>query len=358
MSREKEGLSKDNLSSLLHHYDIGELTRFSPFSSGAGGVTYFVETTQGRFVARREDKTAHVTLDNLTDRLELLSFLSGHGFPVPRLVKNDSGDLITISDGIPYTIQEFVAGDCAIESNDISRGRLTEAAKLLALYHRLVVSEPHPNWIPNPGPAFDPDRLFRYETAVTLWRDVATILEQKSFLDGVDKTIMAIIPAKLEELNVIGGTVEDFNQAASKTLRLLGHGDFQATNLVFREDKIVAVLDWEYAKMLPRSWEVLRAACAMCRLEIGDIFNVPLDLGKMKLLLGNYHAVYPLAREELDLMPMMGYLMSLSPIFLLRRYYTKGDKEVRRFFPVDVDHWFWWFRNSEMLRDFFLSFLD
>lgn len=355
MSNEREGLSKDNLSTLLRHYDIGELTKFSLFPSGAGGVTYFVNTTQGKFVARREDRTAHVTLDNLADRLELLSFLSSREFPAPRLVKNDSGDLVTISDGVPYTVQEFVEGDCATESNNVSKKRLVAAAKLLAWYHQLIVSEPHPNWVPNPGPAFNPDHFFRYETAVTLWEDVATLLKQKPSLDGVDKTIMAIIPAKLEELSAVSGVVENFNQAVSKSLRLLGHGDFQATNLVFRENKIMAVLDWEYTKMLPRSWEVLRTACAMCRLEIGDIFNAPLDLGKMKLFLGNYHAVYPIAKEEIDLMPMMGYLMSLSPIFLLGRYYMRGDQGVRRLFPLHVDYWFWWSRNSERLRDFFLS---
>jgi aminoglycoside phosphotransferase (APT) family kinase protein len=151
------------------------------------------ETPSGRagtVIARRRCGAAAYRngLSTMAYEFRLLSFLHAHGFPVPRplALMAEPGD-----EERPILVSEFVAGTSSLAAAHIPAA-LDEAADLLARIHAVDVSA-----------------------------------QELSFL--VDRAFPVESPA-----------------AMANTAVLL-HGDFWPGNLLWRDSRVAAVLDWEDA---------------------------------------------------------------------------------------------------------------
>lgn len=98
------------------------------------------------------------------------------------------------------------------------------------------------------------------------------------------------------------------------------HGDFSHANALMQDEKISAVLDFEFATVDVRAMEL-----AVC---LGEQLSAPGGLSRTVLsdMVSGYRSVRPLAKEELDLLPELLQLRKLD-VFLhfLHRYQSGLD---------------------------------
>jgi Ser/Thr protein kinase RdoA (MazF antagonist) len=90
---------------------------------------------------------------------------------------------------------------------------------------------------------------------------------------------------------------------------LVIHGDYHGANLIFQDDQIAAVVDYDLAHWCSRAMEVAEAVIAFCTdpgLGLRQIvYPGVLDLNLVKTFLGAYQGATPLSKAEILALPDM-----------------------------------------------------
>ena len=212
----KTTISETGLSKILADYDLGEYQGFKTFANGAGQTTLLLKTSTGNFVLRYYENRPqkHVSFE-----VQLFNYLRSKNFPVPAVVRNRSGEFSSIYNEKPYIIIEFVEGGCGKNPNDFFNSEeASEVVKVIAHLHNLTKD-------------YNPDYFKDREVfdAKYCWRE----FEQKhSHLVATEKGKW--FKAELDKL--------EFPASLPKGLC---HADLNYGNFLFRNGKIIAVLDFD-----------------------------------------------------------------------------------------------------------------
>lgn len=165
------------------------------------------------------------------------------------------------------------------------------AAKALARLHRIGVRRPdRPQ---RPG--------FRsvHERPRWIWTAVRPVLAQA--LAGTTDLgdLLAILDREVAELD---GWLDDLSTSRRPLTRGLVHGDFNPRNLLFDDDRLAAVLDWDECRMDLLAWEVAQVAFAADGMPPRAFWDAYLDAGG------------PLGTEDLDLLGGFARMGALSEV--------------------------------------------
>lgn|GEM_PF-6035118 len=337
------------LADLQSHYSIGKVIHLTRMSNAGQNDAYKVESDKGVFFLRKYRK--RIDQRTAVNETQLLQFLRQNGLPVAGLTLNVRGEVLTQTEhGDRFFLQEFFeASFFPSQGIELNSEQIGASAEVLADYHRRAVNFPllaAPANIDN----FTVSRFFSKEKALTLWK---MAMEQAAHNDDpVSQTVLDITPIKIDQIMGLDETAID--QQVRELPSLLAHGDFTPQNLIFQEDRVVAITDWELARYQPRVWEVTRALCAFCRSDISDFFNTPIDLERARGFLLRYLQVNTLSDAELRAIPFFAYLGSLLPEYILTSKYLHS-RNVDHFFPKEARYWNWWKDSGAQLTDFFLT---
>ncbi len=330
-------------SALSSAYAIGEIHDVRQLTGGLVNDIFKVSTQSGEYVYkeyRNGDRTA------LEEELHLLRFLSVRNFPAPKTVPTHSGDALFFVQGRWGYLYEYIPGFNPRSPNNISGAQIRDAGKTLGLYHALI-----PDFVPtdaNPSgfPLYNPDNFFQEKNMQGLWTGVLAHVAQKKERDDLDSQIEPIAYRKLDAIRQINSSA--LNSSIRSLPRIRGHGDYHGGNLIFgAHDMVTGVIDWEFSRDLARAWEVQYAITLMCKEMNTENFNTPVDLQKAKLFMEGYREYIQLNSQELLAMPIMAFVVSLAPHFLLTTHYIKQSNELDVFFPQQYNHWFWWDEHHE-----------
>ena len=92
---------------LLKEYGLA-VSEIRPMTMGVGGDTFFVETSQGKFVYKIADENE---MNHLKAEPKLCDFLYRKGIPVSEFIKNNSGSFTTVyGENRVSHLQKFVEG--------------------------------------------------------------------------------------------------------------------------------------------------------------------------------------------------------------------------------------------------------
>ncbi|MDD2717779.1 MAG: homoserine kinase [Candidatus Wallbacteria bacterium] len=212
----KTTISEADLPNILTDYDLGEYRGFKTFANGAGQTTLLLETSAGKFVLRYYENRPqkHVFFE-----IQLLNYLRSVNFPVPAILKNRSGELFGTYKEKPFIIIEFVEGEHGENPNDIFDGKeVAEVIKAVASLHNLTK---------NYTPEYFKDREI-FDVAYC-WKE---FVNKHSLLAKSEKGKW--FKAELDKL--------EFPASLPKGLC---HADLNYGNFLFKNGKIVAVLDFD-----------------------------------------------------------------------------------------------------------------
>lgn len=212
----KSTISEKDFLQILSNYDLGKYCGFKTFAQGAGQTTVLLETNRGKCVLRyyKNRSIKHVLFE-----VRLFDFLRGKDYPVPSVIKNNLGKFVSEYKSKPYLIIEFVDGE-HIENPNIffNRKCVVQIVKIVARLHNLTL---------NYKPEYFKDRE-RFDVSYC-WKEF-----EKKHPKRVKGVMGKWVRGELKKL--------EFPQSMTKGLC---HADLNYGNFLFRDGKIVAVLDFD-----------------------------------------------------------------------------------------------------------------
>ena len=279
---------------ILAEYDLGGLLRCAQIERGFANEKWRLDTESGLYLLKRR----HPSLGRqglVHAQHALVQHLRKESFPAPALAHTRDGHTILSHEGQVYELQEYVPGD---PFDPADPEHLAASARMLGSYHRAARG-------------FDHEALHRPVErygATALSRTVEALLEAWRFSKSIseDSTLLRSLVQELD------GHVRDLERrfrAFGPLPELVIHGDYHGGNLVFRNHRIVAVVDYDLAHWCPRAMEVAEAIIAFCtdpELELEHIvYRGALDLALVGRFLTHYLEEALLSEAEIDALPDM-----------------------------------------------------
>jgi Ser/Thr protein kinase RdoA (MazF antagonist) len=288
----REQFSAEELSIVLSHFDIGVIDSIVEFPRGSRKAPkLLIVSEQGKFLlkrrARGKDDPFKVAF---THALQL--HLASKQFPLPHLIgtRKDNNSMLQWRNGV-YELFEYIPGQTYPQTLEAT----FDSGRILALYHKLL-EEFKSEWQP-------PSGSYHAATAV----------------DSGLRAISAGIPDTDENREVtqlLAFLLSTYRKSAEKVQSLgidnwpkqIVHADWHPGNMLFRDNRVVAVIDYDSARLLPRIIDVANGSLQFS--IIGgddDVSKWPdyLDESRFKRFLRGYDEVMLLSQAEIRTIPML-----------------------------------------------------
>jgi homoserine kinase type II len=225
--------------------------------------------------------------------------LAGQNFPLPHLIgtRPDNNSMLVLNQRI-YEMFEYVVGS----SYGGSLGETTSAGKILGLFHKLL-SEFHSDYAPPKASYHD-----------------ASVIHE-----AIGNTITSLPLEGRPESDVLTRTINYLEQAyrlcaeqANKNTEALGlsswgtqivHGDWHPGNMLFRDNYVVAVIDYDTARLQQRVLDLANGAIQFSIIGGGEdpsAWPEYLDESRLKRFIRGYDSGNVITRDEIRVCP---YLM-------------------------------------------------
>ena len=307
--------------SICQNYDL-TIESATPIGTGAMSTTMRLATNQGIVFlkiykpARNQRTPVQPDLQRIAFSHIVQNFLCQEGFPVPRLLPNNSGETFSVCDppletGEVYALSEFIEGsDYDVANSD----QLRASGEMLGRLHRQLCK--FQSQIQPAGPSLETElftqlkaRLSRIQPVVE--KDLVSSPQIDSWIDEVEvlkSSIGAIYDTQCEQDWII-------------------HGDYRAQNLKFDGSGIRAILDLDTACSASRLYDLGYAL-----IFFSAVYQeIPLTPNQRSIFLRAYESVCPLSKTEREILPTHLHLAFLRGITLwLDLYYFAGMSERTR----------------------------
>lgn len=281
-------LTQRDIIRLLELYDLGQAVAVRPASQGNVNETAFVETTEGRFVARRNERK--LGRADQKRRHALMAWLAERHFPAPVPIPARDGATTVELDGRLYEVCAFIEGSGFAGDRPCQQW---STGSLLARYHAAAAG----------FPAGETPPASRYSPSVMPGL-IERLLERDMMGDLYDDLVWYDLRAAR-----LRGQLPEARYAGLPHLVI--HGDIHADNLLYHGDEAIALLDYDQISLDARTVDIADALIAFATGEPPrgwspwGVFNGMLDSEGAVRLLSGYVALEVLSVDELDSLPAM-----------------------------------------------------
>ncbi len=260
-------LDKRQLAQLAEDYGLGKLQTTNGVVEGSVNTHHRVDTSKGRYLVRVDEVKSEIEVKR---ELDLLLYLRKHGFPCPQLAVDRKGRQYREVGGKCVSLYKFVDGNHK-EAPKLTLNQIENAGRVLADLH--VIGKGYKKGIEN---------RFSFERVAEVYLDVRERLP--SYFKKITRTLD-------EEVGYLEHYLE------SKLPKGIIHGDPFLDNLLFRGEKVVAVLDFEAASRGKYIFDLATAVNALC--YDGERY----DLKRFESLIAGYESLRTLSLAEWDAFP-------------------------------------------------------
>lgn len=297
-------LDKGQLSELIDDYGLVKLMASSGIPNGSVNSNYLLETTRGKHLLRIDEVKGELDVKR---ELDLLVFLRKHGFPCPQPLADRKGRYYRESQGKCLSIYRWVDGN-VVKPERLNGNRLENVGRHLADLHTICKS--YKKGI---------DNRFSYERIADLYGEVR---------DRLPSYFRKIVRTLDDEVDYLQHYLEN------KLPKGIIHGDLFNDNLIFKGEKLVAILDFEAACRGKFIFDLATAVNALC--FDGENY----DLKRFESLITGYESLRPLSLAEWDAFPNELRLSALRfTVTRLRDFFLnpvdenqRVDKDFREFY--------------------------
>ena len=236
--KEREKFGAEELAICLSYYDLGIIRKIQEFPRGSRRAPkLLIDAERGRFLFKRrakgKDDLAKVAF---THQIQLA--LAGQNFPLPHLLgtRNENNSMLVLEGSI-YELFEYISGG----GYDGSLDATTHSGRILGLYHKLLRG-------------FQSD----YRPPEGSYHNAEAIHQ------AIRNTVSALPIDSRPPSEVLSGTVNFLEHAyvtCAEEVNKLGlnewpkqivHGDWHPGNMLFRDRHVVAVIDYDAARLQQR----------------------------------------------------------------------------------------------------------
>jgi homoserine kinase type II len=294
---DRDRFGAEELAIVLSHFDLGVVEAIQEFPRGSRRAPkLLLRTEKGTYLlkrrARGKDDPFKVAFCHA-----LQLYLASKQFPLPHLIgtKKDNNSMLQLKGGI-YEVFEYITGT----GYDNSLEATQDSGKILGLFHKLVRDY---------QPEYEPPRG-SYHATRTVQTSMANVLT----------SLMKVDPRASDPSSKVGELVKflqhSYNEAAMRANELglpdwpmqIIHSDWHPGNMLFRKVRVVAVIDYDAARLQQRVIDVANGALQFSIIGGGDdAAQWPdyLDMSRFKRFLRGYDAVNVLSKSELQTIPWL-----------------------------------------------------
>ncbi len=262
---------------ICKYFALGDFKSIKSIKGGLVNHNFILKTNKGEFIIRiLGQKITTSKKKRLNEEFELMEFLEKKKFPysTPLPIKSSNGKRLHRINNKDYWIYKKLLGKS--KSSIPNLEQVKEIAKALSTYHKFLKEF-------NVGKNSYPEYL-KWILKIT------NKINPRHPKNKIDK--LALKEKDFFKKIVI----KEIKRNYSKNLLAL-HGDFDASNVLFKKNKILAIIDFDDFDYGPRIIDIsvaLRDACTI---------KNKLDKNRTKIFLKEYKKINKLSTEEEKLIP-------------------------------------------------------
>ena len=340
VTREKGGRERfhtEELAIVLSHFDLGIIEALAEYPRGSRKAPkLLINTDQGKFLlkrrARGKDDPFKVAFAHA-----LQLYLAGKQFPLPHLIgtKRDNNSMLQWRNGV-YEIFEYIPGQSYPQTLEAT----FDSGRILGLYHKLLL-EFKTEFTPPSG---------SFHLAPSVEAGLRQIPTTLASVAG-DFDLTALLTFLLESYRYSADMVEE--AGIDTWPKQIVHADWHPGNMLFRDNHVVAVIDYDAARLLPRIIDIANGALQFS--IIGgdeDVVKWPdyIDETRFKRFLRGYDEVMLLSQAEIRTIPyLMAEALIAEAVFPIAATGNFGRLEGLKFLQMVQRKVYWLTHNAQKL---------
>jgi Ser/Thr protein kinase RdoA (MazF antagonist) len=333
---QREKFSAEELAIVLSHFDIGTIDSIAEFARGSRKAPkLLIISDHGKFLlkrrARGKDDPFKVAFCHA-----IQLHLAAQQFPLPHLIgtKRDNNSMLQWR-GSVYELFEYIPGQGYPQTLEGT----FDSGRVLGLYHKLLESFTS-EWQPSSG---------SYHLAPAVEMGLRAI--PATVPGASDGENVASIDYLLRSYKHAADTVESLG--LDHWPRQIVHADWHPGNMLFRDNRVVAVIDYDSARLQPRVLDIANGALQFS--IIGgdeDVAKWPdyVDESRFKRFLRGYDEVMLLSQAEIRAVPwLMVEALIAEAVFPIAATGSFGKMEGQAFLQMVQKKVAWMQRSAPRL---------
>ena len=296
MVAEREKFKSDELTKVLSNYDLGIIHEIRDFARGShAAAKVIIQTDRGKFLIKRRPP-GKTDPYRVAFSHSLQRYLASKNFPLPHLIgtREQNNSMLKIDDVI-YETYEFIEG----ESYQSGLVETYESGKTLGLYHNLVYHY-HSEWDPPRGHYHDAKMIY------DAFKPMGEILVKGQGVKGREMALIDLLKKLRRCYKLAAQAVNELGMPEWETQ--IVHSDWHPGNMLFDQEHVVAVLDYDAARIRPRVMDVANG-CLQFSMTTGgrDLskWEDRTDELRAKRFLRGYDEINVLTKAELQAIPLL-----------------------------------------------------
>lgn len=296
MSALRDKLTSEELAMALSNYDLGVVRSAKDFPRGSHGAPkLIIESDRGHYLLKRrpkgKDDPQHVAFAHA-----IQDYLAERSFPLPHLIntRKSKDALLRIRDGV-YELFEYIDS----QPYDSSLAAASEAGRMLGLFHRLIANCPA-------TPPSEPATFHNAPHVVSTFKKTAELLLSLPSAKGRERDIVETLKGLREIYKDAAARVEEMG--LSRWASQIIHGDWHPGNMLFDKGRVVAVIDFDSARMGPRILDVANGVLQFSFISADrDLskWEARADDNRARRFLRGYDTLMRLSEMELKSVPLL-----------------------------------------------------
>jgi Ser/Thr protein kinase RdoA (MazF antagonist) len=285
----REAFSAEELSIVLSHFDIGIIDSIVDYPRGSRKAPkLLIVSEQGKFLlkrrARGKDDPYKVAFSHA-----IQLYLAAKQFPLPHLVgtKKNNNSMLQWRNAV-YELFEYIPGQSYPQTLEAT----FDSGRILSLYHKLL-QDFRSEWQPAGG---------SYHNAPAVEQGLRQIPATLQSGDAAGPVLKYLLESYRHAVHMVDA------QGQEGWPKQIVHADWHPGNMLFRDNHVVAVIDYDSSRQLPR---IIDAANGALQFSIiggdEDISKWPeyLDESRYKRFLRGYDEVMLLSVAEIRTIPWL-----------------------------------------------------
>ncbi|WP_425556296.1 phosphotransferase [Kitasatospora nipponensis] len=334
-------VSRSVIARVLRRYRAGRVLEAQPVAEGLLNRGYRVTTSTGGYFLKCYVEQATATRAAITAQHRATGALHARGLPTPPPLADRAGRTVVDCAGRRFALYPWVTGN-HLTGAELGLSQCAELGALLARLHGALTQVCAPVVQPLALPTADPHRT------TVLIGELTGLVRRRRPYDAFDRLAERRLAERAELL-----AAHRHRRPAPVAVGPSGwvHGDFHGLNLLYREGRVAAVLDWDRLRVRPRGEEVVRAATLIFNDRVGG----ELDLARVRRYARAYRQAAGAPAAELAAAVHRVWWERLNDFWMLQWRYQRADPRADPLFPAAAAQTAWWCQEYEQVLDAFTN---
>lgn len=266
-------LSKQEIKKVAEIYNLGKVKNAEIIPEGVVNYNFNLRTEKGEFIIRVLNHSR--TPEKKQAEFKVLNYLNTHKFlyrtPVP--IKNIFGEYLSSINGNNAWAYKKLKGE---HTDHLSPSQIIQCANALAWYHKTIKNFKIKG--------YKPEKINELHWLLREYKKLRKIKPKNNF----DRLILA-------NIDLYEHLLQKLIKINFKENPIFAHSDFHKHNLLFHKNRLVAILDFDNLRYVPRMWDISYSLMKICHTK-HDI-----DDKKKAIFLEEYQKINKLSAKELEM---------------------------------------------------------